>query len=102
MIGTSEFVGPGLVGPRSGMRNDIFLQSAIDWIAAESLSGLRARRVMSSSFEEPSTTAKNMAYALGWFGMPLLLAAFGVFTLMWRSTIRPAAARRRMATLARS
>jgi len=43
-----------------------------------------------------------MAYALGWFGMPLLLAAFGVFTLMWRSTIRPAAARRRMATLARS
>lgn len=102
VIGTSEFVGPGLVGPRSGMRNDIFLQSAIDWIAAESLSGLRARRVMSSSFEEPSTTAKNMAYALGWFGMPLLLAAFGVFTLMWRSTIRPAAARRRMATLARS
>jgi hypothetical protein len=102
VIGSSEFVGPGLVGPRSGMRNDLFLQSAIDWIAAESLSNLRARRVTSSSFEEPSDAAKNMAYALGWFASPLLLAALGVFTVMWRSTIRPAAARRRMAAMTRS
>lgn len=100
VIGTSDFVGQGLVGGR--MRNDLFLQSAIDYIAADSLSSLRARRVNSSSFEEPSATAKNMAYVFGWFAAPLLLAAFGVFTLMWRSTIRPAAARRRMAAMAKS
>ena len=99
VIGTSEFVGQGLVGGQ--MRNDLFLQSAIDYIAADNLSSLRARRNTSSSFEEPSAGAKTMAQLLGWAAMPILLAAFGAFTHMWRRTIRPAAARRRMALLAK-
>ena len=100
VIGTSEFAGEGLVGGR--MRNDLFLQSAIDYIAAESLTNLRAKRIESSSFEDPSPAAKNAAWIFGWFATPLLLAALGFFTFTWRRNIRPAAARRRMAAMAKS
>lgn len=99
VIGTSEFVGERLVGGR--LSNDLFLQSAIDYMVAESLTNLRAKRIESSSFEDPSPAAKNMAWIFGWFATPLLLAAFGFFTFAWRRTIRPAAARRRMAALAK-
>ncbi len=100
VIGTSEFVGEGLVGGR--MRNDLFLQSAIDYLSAESLSSLRAKRFEAPSFEDPSPAAKNMAWVFGWFATPLMLAAFGLFTYTWRRSIRPAAARRRMAAMAKS
>lgn len=95
VIGTSDFVGEGLVGGR--MRNDLFLQSAIDYLSAESLSNLRAKRFQAASFEEPTDGAKRMAWALGFGGAPVLLAGLGVLTYLWRNAIRPAAARRRMA-----
>ena len=100
VIGTSDFVRNDLVG--RDFRNDLFVLSSVDYLLSEGLSGLRARRVASASFQVPSDFAKSMAWALGWFATPLLLAALGFFTYVWRRTIRPAAARRRMAAMGRS
>jgi ABC-type uncharacterized transport system involved in gliding motility auxiliary subunit len=100
VIGTSDFVRNDLVG--ENFRNGLFVLNSVDYLVSEGLSDLRARRVSSASFENPSDFAKSMAWALGWFATPLLLAALGFFTYVWRRTIRPAAARRRMAAMGRS
>jgi len=100
VIGTSDFARNDLVG--GNFSNGVFVLNSVDFLVSEGLSDLRARRVASASFEVPSDFAKSMALALGWFTAPLLLAALGFFTFVWRRTIRPAAARRRMAAMGRS
>jgi len=40
-----------------------------------------------------------VARALGWFAAPAILLGLGLFVYIWRRTIRPARARRRMASV---
>jgi gliding-associated putative ABC transporter substrate-binding component GldG len=98
VIGTSEFVVDDLVGGQ--LRNDLFLSSIVDYMAAESLSTLRAKRIDEGLFQDPSDLAKAMARALGWFATPVVLLGLGLFVYIWRRNIRPARARRRMAAAA--
>jgi len=95
VFGTSEFAVDDLV--RGQLRNGLFLQSIVDYMASESLSTLRVKRLDAGLFDEPSSAAKFMARALGWFAAPLILLGLGVFVYVWRRSIRPARARRRMA-----
>jgi len=99
VFGTSGFVVDDLVGGQ--LRNDLFLQSVVDYMASESLSTLRAKRIDDGQFNEPSSEAKHLASALGWFATPALLLGLGIFVYSWRRTIRPARARRRMAAAAK-
>jgi len=94
VVGTSSFVTDDSLSMEP---NVLFLQNVIDYMAAESLSTLRAKRIDDGQFDEPSATEQFMAKALGWFAAPILLLGIGIFVYVWRRTIRPARVRRRMA-----
>jgi hypothetical protein len=68
VFGTSGFVEDDFVG--GDLANDLFLQNIVDYMAAESLSTLRAKRIDDGQFDEPTAGAQLTAKALGWFATP--------------------------------